>query len=290
MAEAPVITDGAWGTQLQARGLSPGACADEWNLSHPDRVEEVARGYVEAGSRVLLTNTFRANRLALAAGGLADRAADINRAGVAISRRAAGDRALVFASVGPSGRPLLTREISEPELEIAFVEQAEALAEAGADGLVLETMTDLKEAQVALAAARRTGLPIVVCMVFDCGKGKDGTLMGAPPEKVAEVLSQGGADVIGANCGNGVAGHVSVCRRLRRATDRPIWIKANAGLPQIVDGRLVYRTTPEEFAGHAPALLDAGASFLGGCCGTTPEFIRALAEATRACGTGSRTS
>ena len=279
VAEAPVLTDGAWGTELQALGLAPGGCADEWNLGHPGRVAQVARSYVDAGSRIILTNTFRANRIALHAKDLAERVVDINRAGVAISREAAGTRALVFASIGPSGKLLLTGEVKEPQLREAFTEQAQALATAGADALVLETMADVKEAVIALAAAKETGLPVVACLVFDSGKAKDRTLMGTTPEQAAEALTQAGADVIGANCGVGIAEYVPVCRRLKAATDRPVWIKANAGLPQIVDGKVVYRTTPEEFAAHGPALVDAGAAFVGGCCGTSPAFVRALKAA-----------
>lgn len=281
MTAAPILTDGAWGTQLQALGLSPGGCADEWNLTHPDRVEQVARSYVDAGSRVILTNTFRANRIALAAKGLADRTDAINAAGVEISRRAGAGRSLVFASIGPSGKLLLTGEVREPELRETFAAQARALADAGAHALVIETMADLNEACIALAAARETELPVVVSMVFDSGKNRDRTMMGTTPEQVAERLTAAGADVIGANCGQGISGYIPVCRRLRAATDRPLWIKANAGLPEIVDGEIVYRITPEEYAGHVPALRDAGAAFIGGCCGTTPAFIRAVAAVLR---------
>ena len=270
------MTDGAWGTQLQARGLPAGACADEWNLSHADEVESVAREYVEAGSRVLLTNTFRANRLALGASQLAGALGAINRAGVEISQRAAAGRALVFASIGPSGKLLATGQVGEEELRSAFAEQAQVLAVAGADALVVETMCDLREAKLALEAAKVTGLPVVVSMVFDSGKGKDRTLTGQTPEQVAEALAAAGAEGIGANCGQGMAGYVRVCRRLRAATDRPVWIKPNAGLPEIVDGKIDYRMTAEEFAGYAPALAEAGASFIGGCCGTNAEFIAAL--------------
>ncbi len=279
LAEAPVPTDGAWGTQLQARGLTPGECPDAWNLSHPERVEQVARSYVEAGSRIILTNTFRANRLALARHNLAERAAAINRAGVEISRRAAGADAFVFASIGPSGRMLMTGETSEDELAEVFAEQARALAEGGADGLVVETMADLREASIAVRAAAATGLPVVASMVFDSGRNRDRTMMGVTPEQAARELSQAGAHVVGANCGQGVAGYVEICRRMRAAADRPVWIKANAGLPELVDGAPVYRMTPEEYAAHVPALVDAGASFIGGCCGTGPEFIRAIRRA-----------
>ena len=156
---------------------------------------------------------------------------------------------------------------------------ARALAAAGADALLIETMSDLNEARAAMAAARDTGLPVVVCMVFGSGKNRDRTLMGATPEQIAQDLTAAGADVIGANCGAGIAAYLPICRRLRAASDRPIWIKANAGLPQVVDGKVVYQMSPAEFASHGPALREAGASFLGGCCGTTPDFIRALRQA-----------
>ena len=276
LAAGTVVTDGAWGTQLQARGLAHGECPDAWNLSHPRLVEDVARAYVEAGSRVILTNTFRANRIALQAAGLAGQVAAINRAGVEISRRAAEGRARVFASIGPSGKLILSGEVTPADLRAAFAEQAQALAAAGADALVVETMSDLDEAKEAIAAARECGLPVVASMVFDSGKNKDRTMMGVTPERAAAELAEAGADVIGANCGRGIAGYVEICRRLHAATNRPIWIKANAGMPELVGGRPVYRMSPEEFAGYVPALLEAGASFIGGCCGTGPEFIRAV--------------
>jgi methionine synthase I (cobalamin-dependent) len=281
LARGPVITDGALGTQLQARGLATGECPDAWNLSHPDRVEEVARAYVEAGSDIILANTFRANRVALAGYGLADRVEEINRAGIEIARRAAAGQAKVFASCGPSGKMLMTGEVSEDDLRWAFAEQARAAAAAGADGMAVETMADLAEARLAVAAACAVGLPVVASMVFDSGRDKDRTMMGTTPEQAAKELTAAGADVVGANCGLGIAGYVPICRRLRAATDRPIWIKPNAGLPEMVEGRVVYRTTPEEFASFVPALLEAGASFLGGCCGTGPEFVRAMKEVMR---------
>lgn len=277
-AAGVVITDGAWGTQLQARGLPPGTCPDTWNLSHPDLVEQVPRAYVEAGSRIVLTNTFRANRLALADHGVTDSVEAINRAGVEISRRATGGRALVFASIGPSGRLLLAGTVTEEELMTAFDEQARALAAAGADALVVETMADLDEAGIAVVAAKATGLPVVACMVFDSGADQDRTMMGTTPEDAARALEAAGADVIGANCGQGIEGYVGICRRLVNATDRPVWIKANAGVPTLVDGEAVYATSPAQFASASRAVVDAGARFIGGCCGTTPEFIRALAR------------
>jgi 5-methyltetrahydrofolate--homocysteine methyltransferase len=276
LAGAPVITDGAWGTQLQARGLGLGEFPDQWNLSHPERVSEVARAYVDAGSQVILTNTFGANRYRLGEHGAVDQLEEINIRGVEISLAAAGDRARVFASIGPSGKLLLSGEVSPDELGAAFAEQARALAKGGAHALVVETMSDLEEAKLAVAAAQQTGLPVVACMVFDSGKEKDRTMMGTTPEQVAEALTAAGADVIGANCGQGIAGFVGICRRLHASTSRPIWVKANAGLPTVVDGRAHYNTRPEEFAGYIPRLLEAGASFIGGCCGTSPDFIAAV--------------
>lgn len=278
---APVITDGAWGTQMQARGLPIGGCPDEWNLTHAELVEQVPRAYVEAGSQIVLSNTFRANRVALADYGLADQAAAISRAGAEISRRAAGDRARVFASIGPSGKMLMAGDVDPDDLLAAFREQAQALAAGGADGLVVETMAELDEARLAIQAAKETGLPVVGCMVFDSGAALDRTMMGVTPEQAAAALTEAGVDVVGANCGQGIAGYVEICRRLHSATDRPVWIKANAGLPEMIDGQVVYKTTAAEFARFGPALVEAGASFVGGCCGTSPDYIRALCQELR---------
>jgi methionine synthase I (cobalamin-dependent) len=166
--------------------------------------------------------------------------------------------------------------VDEASLRASFEQQARSLASGGADALVVETMTDLEEARFAIDAARATGLPVVACMVFDSGKKKDRTMMGVTPEQSAEALTKAGADVIGANCGNGIEGYIPICARLASATDRPIWIKANAGLPVLEGGEVVYRTTPDEFASQLGELIDAGASFVGGCCGTNPAFIEVL--------------
>ena len=274
----PIITDGAWGTQLQLRGMPVGSCPDEWNLIHPEKVEEVARAYVEAGSQVILTNTFGANRYILGRHGLVDKVAEINRIGVELSKKAAQSKAKVFASIGPSGIMLLMGDVSSDELQAAFAQQAQAQAAAGADGIVIETMSDLAEIKLAVAAAKETGLPVVASMTFDSGAKHDRTMMGVTPEQAAEQLTSAGADVIGANCGQGIAGYASICARLHAATELPIWIKANAGLPQMIDGKTVYTQTPDEFASFVPQLVQSGATFIGGCCGTTPEFIKALTK------------
>jgi len=277
-ASGPVVTDGGWGTQLQAQGLPPGQSPDGWNLTDPEKVEEVARAYVQAGSQIILTNTFQATRFPLARHGLEDKVAEINRTGVEISRRGADGKAKVFASIGPSGIMLMMGKVGPDELRAAFAEQAQALAEAGPDAILIETMSDPAEAKLAVAAAKETGLPVVVSMTFDSGKDLDRTMMGNTPEQVARELTEAGADVIGSNCGQGIDGFAVICRRLRDATDLPIWIKANAGLPDVVDGETVFHQTPQGFAQHVGAVVEAGAAFIGGCCGTTPEFIKAVAE------------
>jgi len=281
VSQGPILTDGAWGTEFQARGLEAGECPDVWNLTHPDRVEAVARAYVEAGSQVILTNTFRGNRLALERPGFAGKLEDINRRGVEISRRAAGGQARVFASLGPSGKLLMMGEVSEEELLAVFSEQARALADGGADALIFETMSDLAEAKVGVRAARPTGLPVIVSMAFDSGKNLDRTMMGVTPEAAAAELSAAGADVIGANCGQSIEGYLSLCQRLRRSTALPIWLKPNAGMPELVQGRTEYQTAPKDFAAAALQLREFGANFLGGCCGTNPAFIRALASSLK---------
>ena len=274
LAGGPLISDGAWGTQLQALGLDPGAAPDTWNLTHPELVEAVARAYVEAGSQVILTNTFRANAIAMQG----DLEA-INRAGVAISKRAAAGRALVFASIGPTGKMLMAGEIGAEQAQAAFAAQAAALAGAGADALLVETMSEIEEARLAVAAARSTGLPVIVSFAFDSGKNKDRTMMGATPEAVAAAMVEAGADAVGANCGVGVEYAAAICRRLHAACDLPVWIKPNAGLPQMEGTDIRYNVSAESFASHYPAICQAGASFLGGCCGSTPDFIRALVSA-----------
>lgn len=276
LSRGPVVTDGAWGTQLQARGLPIGACPDEWNLTNADKVESVARGYVDAGSQVILTNSFGASRMMLARHSLDAKTIEINRAAAAISKKAAAGRALVFASIGPTGKMLMMEDCTEEEMSDAFAEQAKALAAGGADALVVETMGDIAEASIAIKAAKTTGLPVVASMVFDAGAEKDRTMMGATPEEAVAALGLAGADVIGSNCGQGIEGFIPICRRMRAATKLPLWMKANAGLPEIRDGKAVYTITPEQFASRIPELVDAGANFVGGCCGTSPDFIRAV--------------
>ncbi len=276
-----MISDGAWGTQLQARGLQAGTTPDIWNLTHADEVESVARAYAEAGSQLILTNTFRANAVAMHDCSAAELDA-INRAGVAISKRGAGKHVLVFASIGPTGKTLVSGEVGGEQVSAAFAAQAQSLAAAGADALLIETMSEIEEARMAVEAARRTGLPVIASFAFDSGKNKDRTMMGATPEAVAAAMVEAKADGVGANCGVGIEISVPICKRLHDACGLPIWIKPNAGLPTVAGTAFHYATSAEYFASHFAVLADAGASFVGGCCGSTPEFIRALVAARAA--------
>lgn len=276
LSERPVLIDGAWGTELQKQGLKPGESPEALNLERPEIVEAVAQSYVDAGSRIVITNTFGGTTYTLERHGLADKVEEVNRIGAELSKRAAGDQALVFASMGPTGKMLMMGEVTEEEMFAAFSIQAKALAAGGADGLVIETMSDLEEAKIALKAAKETGLPVCVSMVYDAGADMDRTMMGTTVEQATEELTEAGADVIGSNCGQGIEGFVKLAAKMKASTDLPIWIKGNAGLPEMVDGKAVYRTTAEEFSAFAAPLLDAGTDFIGGCCGTSPDFIRTL--------------
>jgi 5-methyltetrahydrofolate--homocysteine methyltransferase len=281
LAAGLMISDGAWGTQLQSRGLAPGTNPDTWNLTHPEMVEEVARAYADAGSQVILTNTFRANAIAMPELSAGDLDA-INRAGVELSKKGSAGRALVFASIGPIGKILTSAEVTPEQVSAAFAGQAESLAVAGADALLIETMSDIEEARLAVESAKQTGLPVLASFAFDSGKNKDRTMMGSRPEAVAEAMAEAGADAVGANCGVGVESSVPICERLHAACGLPIWMKPNAGLPKLEGTAIRYETSADYFASYFTALRDAGASFVGSCCGSTPDFIRALVAARRA--------
>jgi 5-methyltetrahydrofolate--homocysteine methyltransferase len=272
--------DGGWGTQLQNLGLIPGASPELWNAQHPDKVAQVARSYVEAGSRIILTNTFGGNRFVLGRHGLDPRVAELNFLGARISREAAGTAVLVFGSIGPTGIMLMDGTVSESDIYETYRVQAEALHRGGVDAILVETMSDVAEMSVAARAARDAApVPVVLSMTFDSGRDKSRTMMGTTPEQAVAVMEESGAWMVGANCGLGPENYVRVCERMRAVTSRPIWIKANAGMPVMKDGVVEYPQDPATFAGYAGALRRAGANVLGGCCGTTPEHIRRLSAA-----------
>jgi 5-methyltetrahydrofolate--homocysteine methyltransferase len=279
-----VIADGAWGTQFSDRGLPPGEAPEGLVIHQPDVVRQVAQSYVQAGSEVILTDTFGGSRFKLAKCDLEDHVEEINRRAVELSQDAAGEDAFVFSSIGPTGEfmePL--GMVTEDEMVEAFTEQVTAMVAGGTDGILVETMTDLDEAKAALQAARRRfDGPVVVSMTFDKGPKGYATMMGVTPEKAAEELTEAGADIVGSNCGHGIRNMIEVIGLMAGATDLPLWAKPNAGMPQLVDGETVFTQTPEEAAAHFEALVDAGARIIGGCCGTTPDHIRALVEARNA--------
>ena len=274
-----LISDGATGTYLQAHGLEPGACPEEFNVSHPQVVRGMARAYFEAGSDLVLTNSFGANRYMLGKYGYVDGVAELNRLAAGHARSQAPQDRYVVGSVGPTGgflQPL--GEISEAEMLDAFVEQIKALASGGADGVVIETMTAMEESVLAIRAAKEnTNLAVLATMTFDKGPRGFFTMMGVTPEQAVKALLDAGADVVGANCGNGIEVMVELAGELRKATDGYLLIHSNAGIPSLKKGEIIYPESPEFMAEHFKTLADMGINIIGGCCGTGPDHIKALA-------------
>ncbi len=282
-ASTCIPSDGAWGTQLQVLGLTPGSPPELWNLEHPDRVARVARSYAEAGSKVVLTNTFGGNRFVLGRHGLEGKLADINVHGARISREAAGDAALIFGSMGPTGVLLMEGTVPEDEIYGTYRLQAASLHRGGVDAILIETMVDVAEMSIAARAAHdATPLPVVLSMTFESGRDRARTMMGVTPEQAVAAMQLAGAWMVGANCGVGPENYVAVCRRMRAVTTLPVWIKANAGMPVVKEGGVEYPQDAATFAGFAGMLRSAGANVIGGCCGTTPEHIRRLSAALAA--------
>ncbi|MCX6226943.1 MAG: homocysteine S-methyltransferase family protein [Bacteroidia bacterium] len=279
-----IISDGALGTMLQAAGLEPGVCPETWNIDFPERIEAIAKAYADAGSEAVETNTFGANRFKLSHYGLQDQVVELNRKAVEITRRAIGPDRIVLGSVGPTGILLMMGEVSEEELYAAFKEQCIALAEAGADAICIETMTALDEATLAVRAAKEnTNLEVICTMTFDKTiQGDFRTMMGVSPEEMTHALTAAGADIIGTNCGNGMENMIPIVEEIRRAdAEIPILVHANAGKPHYHDGKNIFDETPEITASFVPGLIRAGATCIGGCCGTTPEHIRMINNVTR---------
>lgn len=273
------MVDGAMGTLLLERGLGPGEPPESITLSRPEVLEEVARLYVDAGADIVETNTFGASPLRLAHAGLDDRIEQLNREAVRAARSAAGDRAYVAASVGPSGALLQPMGDATPEqLYDGFRRQLEYLIGAGVDCVIVETMIDLTEAQLAVRAAKEMspGTPVMATMTFDATPRGFYTIMGVSVEAAAAGLREAGADAVGSNCGTGIEEMIGVAKEFGRCTDPPMIIQPNAGLPQAEAGRVVYGDTPHYMAEKAGELLAMGVSVIGGCCGTTPEHIAAI--------------
>ncbi len=277
-----LVSDGAWGTFLIQKGLKAGECPELWCLERFDDVAAVAKSYLVAGSDMVQTNSFGASRYKLEYFKLQDRAFEINVAAAKASRMAAGDDHWVIASVGPTGKLLITEEVTEDELYAAFQEQAIALEKGGADALCIETMSDIDEAVLAIKAAKEhTKLEIICTFTFEkTVKGDYRTMMGVTPSEAANAAAEAGAHIIGTNCGNGMERMIDIIKEMRAAEPiLPILVHGNAGLPINQNGVDIFPDTPELMARLAPALIEAGANIIGGCCGTTPEHIRAIKEA-----------
>lgn len=278
-----LISDGATGTYLQGHGLESGGCPEEFNSAHPKVVQGMARDYFDAGSDLVLTNSFGANSFMLKKYGHGHRVPELNQLAAQHARSQAPPGRYVLGSIGPTGEFLEPLgPVSEAEMLDAFAEQAMALEEGGADGVVIETMTALEEATLAIKAVKDYTKLIVMCtMTFDPGPRGFFTMMGVTPTLAVQQLLDAGADVVGANCGNGIDVMVRVAEEMRQATDGYLLLHSNAGIPQYSNGEIIYPESPEFMAQRFKTLADLGINILGGCCGTGPEHIQALSLALR---------
>jgi len=274
-----LVADGAMGTMLHKLGYGELAAPEEINLTHPEVLENIATDYLLAGAQIIQTNSFGGNPQKLAHAGLSDRVTEINREAAEAVRRVVENNAVVNGSIGPSGEILAPYGEADPEeIEAGFLVQARALIEGGVEMITVETMMDPVEACAAIRAVRSISstTPLFATMTFDETPHGFYTIMGTSVEQAVEELLAAGADGVGSNCGNGTAAMVRLARLFRQCTEAPLLIQANAGMPEIINGSLVYSESPEIFAEYARQLLDAGVNIIGGCCGTTPEHIKAI--------------
>lgn len=279
-----LISDGAWGTFLQSKGLQPGECPELWNVTHEEDVFAIAKSYIDAGADMILTNSFGGSPTKLKHYGLENRAAELNFKAAQISRRAAGDNHFVLGSMGPTGVLLMMGEVSESELYEGFAIQSKALKEGGVDAILIETMSDLDEARIAVKAAKEsTNLDVICTFTFEKTlTGDYKTMMGVTPSLMASVIKEAGADIIGTNCGNGFDQMIEIVKEIRNVDSSiPILVHANAGKPIYKDGITIFPESPEYMASKVQLLIESGVNIIGGCCGTTPAHISAIANVIR---------
>jgi len=275
-----LVSDGAWGTYLQKNGLQPGECPESWNILKPNVVFNIAKSYIDAGSDVIETNSFGGNRFKLGMFGLEDKVYEYNKAAAELSRKAAGENN-VMGSVGPTGKMIMMGDVTEEELFEAFKNQVISLQDGGADAIVVETMSALDEAILAIKAAKEnTSCEVICTMTFEKGQDNEfNTMMGVSPADMVSQVIDAGADIIGANCGNGSEGMISIVEKIRQLNKEiPVLIHANAGMPVYQDGETIFPESPDDMADYVQRLIDAGANIIGGCCGTTPDHIRKIAQ------------
>lgn len=274
-----LLLDGGIGSRLIARGLASGRAPEWWNLERPEEISAVHRSYVDAGSDIIQTNTFGASPIKLGTVGLTDRCAEVNRRGVEIAREAAGSRTLVAGDLGPTGEMFPPMGAATAGgLRAAFVEQARALADAGADLITIETMYDLREAMAALEAALETGLPVFASMTFERKPRGCFTIVGDRLGQALEALTEAGAAAVGLNCGVGTAAMLEMVREAAAANTAPLVIQPNAGEPRVTTDGVVYDSEPGPFARDLEQMIEAGARVVGGCCGTDAGHIQAMRE------------
>ena len=275
-----LVLDGATGTNLQKRGLPIGTAPETWLFDNPGGISQLYSDFVQAGSDIILTCTFGGNRTRLGHANLAERITDVNRIAVELAKQVtAGKNVLVAGSIGPTGemmQPFGT--LGEDQAFEIYAEQAKILLEAGVDLLVIETQFDLSEAQAAVRAVRSLNSDIALVCSFSYDRGVR-TMMGVKPAQMAEIFNDMDVDALGVNCGKSLEDNLNVLTTLKENTNKPIWFKPNAGLPTSnEDGTTTYDVTPEMMANQVPAWIDAGARLIGGCCGTSPEHLAAIAE------------
>ncbi|NEW83691.1 MAG: methionine synthase [Mariniphaga sp.] len=278
-----LISDGAWGTFLHAKGLKPGQCPELWNIEHPDEVFDIAKSYIDAGADMVETNSFGGSSFKLMHYGLAERCSELNESAAAISRKAAGNK-FVLGSVGPTGKILMMGEVTPEEIYESFKEQVIALEKGGADAIIIETFTDIDEARLAIRAAKENTTREVICtMTFErTVDGEYRSMMGVSPTEMMQELVPEGVDIIGANCGNGIEGMIQIVKEIRLCNALiPVLVHANAGMPVYDDGKTVFPESPIQTASYVKGIIDAGVNIIGGCCGTTPEHILQIARVAK---------